>query len=84
MHPKGSKRRVIGLPKIHPSNTIKLQNGVSATPRCPAYSTYGIRKAQFAVDKHKISGDICDKGSIGQYVQYLNPLRLRETPLNLV
>jgi hypothetical protein len=29
---KGSKRSVNGLPRIHPKMTIKLRNGVSATP----------------------------------------------------
>jgi hypothetical protein len=42
------------------------------------------RKAKFAVDKDKESVDIGEEGSIRQYIRYLNPLRLRETPVNLV
>jgi hypothetical protein len=35
MDSKGSKRSVNGLPRTHPSKTMKLRNGVSAAPRMP-------------------------------------------------
>ena len=42
------------------------------------------RKAKFAVDKDEESVDIGEESSICQYIRYLNPLQLRETPLNLI
>jgi hypothetical protein len=53
---KGSKRSVNGLPRTHPSKTMKLRNGVSVTQRYPA-CTYGITKSAICCRQgQRISG----------------------------